>query len=783
MPPWGSSHWVLFLLFWSLLLCRPSVAQPSSQVEDYVPPPLQVEYVPQSGFFHDSVTVQLLSPGAKIYYTTDGTEPRPIAAHRYTLPITLRETTVVRAMALMTGEESYIFSSTYFIDEPETTFPVVSVSVSPYLLFDPVRGLFVRGANAIDSIWYKPGANFWSKQELNCNFEFFETDGETAWANEAGLRLFGGMSRLFQQKSFSISARDRYGDDRIRHAVLGKSGLKKYKHLVLRNSGSDFGKSHFRDALMTHLVKNWGLDIQDYRPAHVYINGQYWGIYNLREKLNRYFIASHYDVDKDSIDLIEHRITRKNGKTNHYRQLLSFLDNNDLSNPANYAYVQSQMDVNNFMDLQIAQIYFDNQDAGGNIRFWRPQTPDGKWRWILYDTDWGFSLNDSKAFRNNSLEFHTEPNGPNWPNPAWSTFLLRKLLENRDFEREFITRFCDYLNDDLAEAHVIATIDKFYKKLLPEMPRHLDRWNLKREFWEQEVETMKEFANARPRYMRKFLKEKFHIGEERIVNVQVAHGGKVVVNDRIKSRDHFSGKYFEKTPVRLLAKPDLGYRFVRWEGQGVYSESPELLLELTRPIWDIRCVFEKYEHPLAGKIIFNEISCNNRQSDDWVEIYNNSRERVNLEGWVMTDQKNKFKFPHYILPPKGYVVVCEDSSDFLKIHPQVQSLIGGLNFGLNKRMETMQLFSPETAAVDSIAWQLEPTDSFFSYDLLLPELDNSHPGNWEVVMGNGTPGAANQYYLTSRIQARRDLWMQVGMALGVIFLCLILLRLRAKRLL
>jgi hypothetical protein len=265
--------------------------------------------------------------------------------------------------------------------------------------------------------------------------------------------------------------------------------------------------------------------------------------------------------------------------------------------------------------------------------------------------------------------------------------------------------------------------------------------------------------------------------------VQIDRGGKVVVNECIKVREHFSGKYFEKTPVRLRAKPDLGHRFVRWEGEGVYSESPELLLELTRPLWDIRCVYEKFEHPLAGKVIINEVSSNNKQSEDWVEIYNNSKVRVNLEGWVIADNKNKFKFPHYILPPKGYVVVCEDSSDFLKIHPNVQSLIGGLNFGLNKRSETVQLFSPETAAVDSISWELEPTDSFFSYDLLLPELDNGNPGNWEVVPGNGTPGAANQYYLVSSIQARRDLWMQVGMALGVIFLCLILLRLRARRVL
>ncbi len=768
------------LLIWVSMPWFSAFGQIAPADPTYTPPPLQVEFVPQSGFYSDSIDVQLLSPGAKIYCTTDGTEPRAISAHRFSTPIRITKTTVLRAIAVMKGEQSHSFSATYFIDEPESTFPVMSVSITPGLLFNPVWGLFQRGENAIDTLWYLPGANFWSHREFVSNFEFFETNGESVWANEAGLRLFGGMSRLSKQKSISITARNQYGDKRIRHRVFGKKGLKKYKSLVLRNSGSDFGKSHFRDALMTHLVKDWDLDIQDYRPSQVYINGEYWGIYNLREKINPFFVEAHHDVDRDSIDMIEHKITRRAGRTSNYRELLAFLENNNLANPANYAYVQSLMEVNNYMDHQIAQIYFDNQDAGGNIRFWRPRTEKGRWRWILYDTDWGFGLNDRMAYRNNSLDFHTEVDGPRWPNPPWSTFILRKLLENEDFKQEFVKRFCDYLNDDLEATHVLNTIDKFYKRLLPEIQRHLDRWKLDRQDWEREVETIREFANARPDFIRGFLQEKFDLGDERKVDIEIALGGKVVINNRLKARDHFEGEYFEKTPIRLLAKPDLGYRFVRWEGDRINSESPELLLELNRPVLNLKCVFERFEHPLAGKVIINEVSCNNNQSEDWIEIFNTTKDRVNLHGWVLTDRKNEFVFPKYILPPKGYVVLCEDSVKFLNSHPRVQSLIGGLNFGLDKRHEVIQLFSPETAAVDSIAYELEPMDSVFSFDLLLPTLDNGDQSNWEIVMGNGSPAAANQYYLVSSIQARRETWIQIGMALGVIFLCLALLVLRRR---
>ena len=769
----------LFLPFACWLCVQPVFGQADPDA-GYQPPPLAMEFAPPGGFYADSITVQLLAPGTAIYFTTDGSRPRETPEHRYRLPLRIGRTTVVRAFAVQAGEKSSVFSQTYFVNEPETTLPVISISITSDMLFDPEIGLFVKGSNAVDSLWYLPGANFWSRREVTANFEFYETDGKCKWHSQVGFRLFGGMSRIFPQKSIAIVARSRYGDSRIRHKVFGKNGLKKFKYLVLRNSGSDFGRTHFRDALMTDLVKNWDLDVQDYRPAHVYLNGKYWGIYNIREKINRHHLASHHDVDEDSIDLIEHKLTRRSGSTVHYRRLLDFLKKNSLANSANFAYVNSQMEVNNFMDLQLAQIYFDNQDAGGNIKFWRPQTPAGRWRWILFDTDWGFGLNDPKACQNNSLAFHTEPDGPNWPNPPWSTFILRKLLENKDFERQFVNRFADYLNADLASHRVLAKIDKFYNLLLPEMPRHLERWRLNRSEWEKEVEVLRTFARERPAYIRRFLMEKFTTGELRNLSLDIAHGGRVVINETVEFRDTFAGQYFEKIPIRLQAIPDLGYRFVRWEGEEVNSESPELYLQLVRPDWHIRAVFEKYEHPLTGKIIVNEISCNNKQSGDWVEIYNNSRERINLEGWILADRKNEFRFPAYTLPPKGYVVVCEDSVKFLNVHPKVQTVIGGLSFGLNKRREIVQLFSPDASAVDSVGYVLEPEDSVFTLNLLLPRLDNGDPENWELTPGTGSPGTANEYYLTSSIQNRQSQFMQIGGAMGILFLGLVLLRLRRK---
>ena len=313
-----------------LLLWATGLAAQAGQSEEVPIPPVEVSFSLEGGFYPHGVDVSLFSPGATIYFSTDGREPGA-NSYRYKQTIGIHQTTTIRAIAVhKDGRKSEIYNHTYFIDEPLTKLPVVSVGISPSVLFHPYHGLFMLGGNAVDTLWKKPGANFWSKKEVPASVEIFESDGRCVYRSLAGFRLFGGMSRLFPQKSIAIVARERYGQKRIRHDLFGKGAPDKFKFLVLRNSGSDFGKTHFRDALMTSLVSNWDMDKQAYRPAHVYINGNYWGIYNIREKVNRFFIDSHHDeVDNDSIDLIEHRFTRKKGSIRHYRQMLDFLENNE----------------------------------------------------------------------------------------------------------------------------------------------------------------------------------------------------------------------------------------------------------------------------------------------------------------------------------------------------------------------------------------------------------------------------------------------------------------------
>ncbi len=739
------------------------------------------EALPEGGFYSGRISVQLLAAEGSIFFTLDGKDPRGKHKQRYTQPIDLARTTVVRACVRHEGRWGPVVSHTYFIDEPSTTLPIVSISLDPNVLFHPIYGLFVSGPNTVDSLWQKPGANFWSKKEVAASVEIFETTGQCVYRSLSGLRLFGGMSRLFPQKSLAIVARRRYGARRIAHRIFGKDGPRKFKYLVLRNAGSDWGKAHFRDALMHSLLEGWDVDRQAERLAIAYINGKYWGIYHLREKINRYFIAAHHEVDKDSIDLLEHRGYRKRGSTYHYLRLLNYLRQRDSLDDAAMAWVASQMEVDNFIDYQIAQIFFDNRDAGGNIKYWRPQQSNGRWRWILYDTDWGFGLHDSTAYQFNTLAFHTEPNGSAWPNPPWSTFLLRKLLTNDGFRQKFVQRFADRLNTSFRTEHMLAKIDSFYRVLLPEMPRHLARWHLNRQRWEEEVARLRTFARLRPQYMWQHLRTYFQLSDPIELQLSTTPGGYIKVNGlvSIPPGQTFDAQYFPNIPLTLQAEPKLGFRFVGWEG--LDSQDPILhLLPQQLPTHAIKATFEPYQHPLTGKLFFNEVCPYNPHTNDWIELYNAAAHPIWLDGWILTDKKNRAELPHLVVPANGYLVLARDSVAMAKKHPYIYNLSGSLQFGLNKYSDHLALFDPQGAMVSTTSWQITPMDTAFTLSLMLPWLDAAQPDNWELRPGHGTPCGANSYYLENQIASRQKLWSEVGGAAGVLALALLLLVLRLR---
>jgi hypothetical protein len=355
-------------------------------------------------------------------------------------------------------------------------------------------------------------------------------------------------------------------------------------------------------------------------------------------------------------------------------------------------------------------------------------------------------------------------------------------LKNESFRQAFVNRFSDYLNTSLMPDRVLTKIDSFQQLLEPEMARHIARWNLSNKEWHRQIGVLQNFARLRPGYMRQHLMAAFDTGNPVQVALHPSPGGRIILNDHIPVDTlGFEGTYFENIPVSVKAMADPGFRFVRWEGLYIDNSIQSFFLKLSGPRTKLHAIFEPYTDPLAGKVIINEVSCNNKKSGDWIEIYNQSGKFLNLSGWILTDGEHEYALPEITLSNKDFIVICQDSAAFLNAFPEVFNIAGNLPFGLHKRNDQLGLYKPDYAAIDFTQYEVPPSDSVFTLSLMMPHLDNADQENWELAYGKGTPGSANAFYLSAVVQNRQELWIKIGGTIAMFLIGGLLLWMKHRR--
>ncbi len=529
--------------------------------------PKEPQFSHESGFYSSNllVTITASSPQHEIYYTLDGSVPTKNSL-RYQSQVSITKTTVMRAREFGSdGSASAIVTRNYLINET-IQLPVVCLTTDPYNLWDPDSGIYVLGKN------YDPspphfGANFWQDWERPVHVEFFEPGGKLGFELNAGMKIFGAWTRDFAQKSLAIFARSQYGAGEIRYQIFPDKPIQRFESFVLRNSGNDWLSTMFRDGMMQSLLKATDLDLVAYRPAVVFLNGQYWGILNIREKISEHYLAANRQVDPQNLDLLENDAQVIHGDAIYYRAMLDFIATHDIRLSTTYDSVKKMMDVDNFMDYEIAQICFDNRDwPGNNVKYWRTRSPQGRWKWIVFDTDFGFGLWNAAAYRDNTLEFATEANGPDWPNPPWSTFLLRRLLENPQFKTDFINRFADHLNTTFNPQRVIQKIDSIKTLLQVEIQRHQLKWRDSARNWQQNVQNLRQFATYRAAFVKTHLMSKFNLKGTAPISLEVSppSAGTILLNSLQIKQFPWKGDYFKDLPIQITAIPNPGFRFSSW---------------------------------------------------------------------------------------------------------------------------------------------------------------------------------------------------------------------------
>ena len=228
-------------------------------------------------------------------------------------------------------------------------------------------------------------------------------------------------------------------------------------------------RTNMRDAAITSLMEGSHIDYQSFKTVSSYINKEYWGLYNLREKVSENMLASKHDVNANDITMLEFNAEVVDGDNTEYVELRQFVQQNDLSDDENYNYVINQIDIDNFMEYNIAQIYMDNRDyPGNNIKYWK--VPGSKWRWVLYDTDFGFAgqwwsdWDQNYAHFFDTLDFVLSGNQTTWANPPWATLFMRKLVENIEFRNKFINRYADEMNTRYLATNVTTHFINIYEK-------------------------------------------------------------------------------------------------------------------------------------------------------------------------------------------------------------------------------------------------------------------------------------------------------------------------------
>ena len=709
------------------------------------------------GIFSDPFQLQIngIEAGDTVYYTLDGREP-VTSDSVYTHPITIDGNTVVRARLFNANLLPGKVRTISLIRRTSPVLPIVSIVTDPYNLFDYNYGIYEMGPHASPDFPYF-GANFWQEWERPVHIDLIEPDTSRRFSTTAGIKIYGNYSRGNPQKSFAFYARGEYGAKEFAYPLFPNLPFTSYQAFVLRNSGNDWNISQMRDGLMTSLVAETGIELQAYRPASVYINGEYWGVLNLREKINEHFLAAHGKADPHQIDLLEFNGNVILGDADHYWQMINFISTNSLAVKQNYETVKGMMDIRDYIDYQISEIYYDNWDwPGNNLKYWRPKTTEGKWRWILYDTDFGFGLWTLENYKKNTLSFALETNGPDWPNPPWSTFLFRNLILNEEFRNEFINRFADMMNSLFAYKRVQEYIDRFAGILKNEMPLHFDRWGGSVYAWNQEISNLKTFALYRPTYMRQYIREMLApAGHDSLrVTVNDAAAGMVRVNTLFLNTFPWSGIYFKNIPVPIAALPHPGYRFVRWEGPVADVNSVTTTVTLTAKT-TIKAVFEP-DHSGIPPVVINEINYHSPSTlftDDWIELYNTSLQQQDISGWVITDSDSAHRYviaQGTVLPPRGYLVVCRDLSLFRTLHPTMTNSIGNLGFGLSGSGDCVKLFNQAGILVDSVQygtsypWPEEPDGDGPTLERTNPFSNNSLAENWNASQNpGGTPGTRN----------------------------------------
>jgi len=743
----GSSAWKFFRL--------PTPGSENEISDAYSGYSKEPQFSLESGFYPDQVQIDFpnFQPGDTIRYTIDGSWVTDSSAIFNGEPLISDTTIVLKAQVYKHGYlPGKTLTNTYLIGYT-STLPVMSVSLNPYDLWDWEEGIYVLGPNASTTYPYF-GANYWMDWEKRSHIEYFDNGQFPAFELDADLMIHGGFSRVFPMKSLRVLTDRKYFEHEINYQLFKDKDIYTFQKFVLRNSGQDFNVTHFRDALMQKVVqKNTSIDIQDYQPVVVFLNGQYWGIHNMTEKVDRYYVNGNFGVHEDSTNVLRDNIIIVEGDYYHYAIMIDFVKNVPSVDSAAYDSISKMVNMRNYTDYFIAQMYYVNPEfPRHNTKYWRSDADTSRWRYIMTDLDFGMGLYSNASADELYRVLHTNIQ---WSDNHW---ILRRILEFGEYKRYFINRSADMFNTMLLTQNVVNAIYQFKERLWDEMQVHMPRWGSSVAAWESNVNVMLNFALARMDYVWQDYINEFDLIKTVTVSLGIdsVHHGTIKINTIIPDSLPWQGIYFDGNPVEITAIPDTGYLFSHWGTNLIISGSDTLNPKLTVNV-DTNDVFKAYfaldtVEPVIPFLVFSEInyhSSDTLDAGDWVEIMNPDTAATDLSGWIFRDSEDEHEFSlpqSLILDTGDYFVLCRDTALFQAVYPEIANYTGPFDFGLAGEGDAVRLFDSTGVLVVSVTftnqlpWPVDADGTGKTLELSDPFGDLNDPANWFAGCIGGSPG-------------------------------------------
>lgn len=498
--------------------------------------------------------------------------------------------TVLKIVAIhdTLDRRSEVTTNTYFVHpdmHEKYTFPVMSISLDIMDLYDYESGIFVPGIHYDPTIsesahdnrtgnYFQTG-DAWEKDAY---VEYYDTSGIMLLSQEAGFRIHGGLSRKYPIKSYRLYARGHDEDDMFSYPFFEDKDISEFKRIILRGGGQTYEYTLMGEALAQSILKPLTLDIQYAQPVILFINGEYFGIRNIRDRLDRYYISTHYNIDEDQITMLTGHGSLDDGDLRggtHYQAMYQYAVTQDLSIEKHYDYIEKRMDIDNFIDYYISELYMANVDwPQNNILYWRknvsykenvPYGHDGRWRWIVYDLDASFGASWGGYYpEKDTFERLT---GDSWKTGR----LFYALMENDLFRGKFIHRFHTLLETVFEEDHVLSQVNDMIDLYAPEMEEHIARYGYPSSYqnWLFYVDRMRDFAEGRPNALRMQLKNYFNLGEtHQLTILHQPDEADIYLNRSLQnSNDIYEVEAFNGLPYDIQIEAKTGYRFMGWYDQ------------------------------------------------------------------------------------------------------------------------------------------------------------------------------------------------------------------------